>query len=99
MRQPIIRAFFSFTILAVTQSSLAATQCQLAKNCQECMGRGPTCSWCFDDAFDDTAEGPGYRCADRDVLIDRNCPADKIESINSTFVDGNSHSLFLQNVA
>ncbi|KAM7539348.1 hypothetical protein Aperf_G00000051599 [Anoplocephala perfoliata] len=55
------------------------------------MGRGPTCSWCFDVAYDDTAEGPGYRCAEYDVLIERSCPADKIESRNSTIVDSGVH--------
>lgn len=50
------------------------------------MGRGPSCSWCFDEAYDDTADGPGYRCAPQDVLIERNCPANKIESRNSTII-------------
>ncbi|KAL5972200.1 Integrin beta-2 [Taenia solium] len=79
--------FLNLILACLLHPTFAATQCQLARNCQECMGRGPTCSWCFDDEYDDTAEGPGYRCAERDVLLERNCPADKIESRNSTLVD------------
>lgn len=79
--------FISLVTVSCLNLSHAASQCQLAKNCQECMGRGPICSWCFDATYDDTAEGPGYRCSDYDVLIERGCPADKIESRNSTIID------------
>lgn len=68
--------------------AFSAPQCQLAKNCVECMGRGPMCSWCFDENYDDTAEGPGYRCAEHDTLIDRKCSANMIEFRNSTIIDG-----------
>ncbi|KAL7057357.1 hypothetical protein AAHC03_019090 [Spirometra sp. Aus1] len=77
-----------FYILAITVAYSITEQCQLAKNCMECMGRGPSCSWCFDSDYDDTAEGPGYRCAQSYVLLERGCPADKIQSVNSTFLVG-----------
>lgn len=67
-----------FALCAV--QALCAEKCELAKNCAECMGLGPTCSWCYDDAYDDTAEGPGYRCSQVDVLTSRGCPAEKIEN-------------------
>ncbi len=82
-----------FTIIALIHacSATKAGQCHLAKNCQDCMGRGPKCSWCFDDIFDDTTDGPGFRCSDVDTLIRRNCPADKIQSRNSSILDGRSN--------
>ncbi|KAF7260925.1 hypothetical protein EG68_01369 [Paragonimus skrjabini miyazakii] len=48
------------------------------------MGIDPRCSWCFDDEFDDTKEGPGYRCALFSVLADRGCPLSKIENVKSS---------------
>ncbi|KAH9279256.1 Integrin beta-7 [Echinococcus granulosus] len=79
--------FLNLIIAYLLHPTIGATPCQLARNCQECMGRGPTCSWCFDSEYDDTAEGPGYRCDERNILLERNCPAGKIESQNSTIVD------------
>ncbi|KAF6775275.1 hypothetical protein AHF37_05581 [Paragonimus kellicotti] len=58
--------------------------CGRAKDCGECMGIDPRCSWCFDDEFDDTKEGPGYRCALFSVLADRGCPTSKIENVKSS---------------
>ncbi|KAA3671581.1 uncharacterized protein DEA37_0004168, partial [Paragonimus westermani] len=60
--------------------------CGRAKDCGECMGIDPRCSWCFDDEFDDTKEGPGYRCALFSVLADRGCPSSKIESVKSSII-------------
>ncbi|CAL8083278.1 unnamed protein product [Calicophoron daubneyi] len=61
--------------------------CSHAKDCGKCMGIGPNCSWCYDDSFDDTKEGPGFRCAPASVLIDRGCPVSAIESVRSSVTD------------
>ncbi|CAH8501676.1 unnamed protein product [Dicrocoelium dendriticum] len=57
--------------------------CARAKDCGECIGTHPRCSWCFDDVFDDTKEGPGYRCAPPHILLERGCHESKIENVTS----------------
>ncbi|KAH8855368.1 Integrin beta isoform 2 [Schistosoma japonicum] len=61
--------------------------CGRAKNCNECMGIRPVCSWCSADEFDDTKEGPGFRCAPSSVLLARGCPKDSIEDVESVVLD------------
>ncbi|TGZ59608.1 hypothetical protein CRM22_008976 [Opisthorchis felineus] len=64
--------------------------CFRVKDCGECMGADPRCSWCFDEAYDDTKEGPGYRCAPMVTLIERGCHASKIESVNSSVLSSSA---------
>ncbi|TNN13507.1 Integrin beta [Schistosoma japonicum] len=70
--------------------------CGRAKNCNECMGIRPVCSWCSADEFDDTKEGPGFRCAPSSVLLARGCPKDSIEDVESVVLAGHlyMHRLF-----
>ncbi|TNN08560.1 Integrin beta isoform 1 [Schistosoma japonicum] len=67
--------------------------CGRAKNCNECMGIRPVCSWCSADEFDDTKEGPGFRCAPSSVLLARGCPKDSIEDVESVVL-GESFGLY-----
>ncbi|TPP60603.1 Integrin beta [Fasciola gigantica] len=69
------------------QSPPTIPKCGRAKDCGDCMGIGPPCSWCFDENYDDTKEGPGYRCASPSVLVERGCAAEKIEDVKSKVAD------------
>lgn len=62
--------------------------CDRSRTCSECMGKHPSCSWCYDEDYDDTKDGPGYRCGLESVLITRGCSKSKIENVGSVVVNG-----------
>ncbi|KAL3319207.1 integrin, beta [Cichlidogyrus casuarinus] len=62
------------------------SRCDTARNCQQCMGSSPECSWCFDELYNDTMsiDGPGYRCATFETLVNRGCNTEKIQMTKSS---------------
>ncbi|VDP95871.1 unnamed protein product [Trichobilharzia regenti] len=76
--------FITTLILLECFTAQKEPSCGRAKNCNECMGIRPACSWCSADEYDDTKEGPGFRCAPSSVLLSRGCPKDSIENVEST---------------
>ncbi|KAK4473007.1 hypothetical protein MN116_004203 [Schistosoma mekongi] len=89
-----LRVIFYFVwVLFLVDSYNAQKEpsCSRAKNCNECMGIRPVCSWCSADEFDDTKEGPGFRCAPSSVLLARGCPKDSIEDVESAVLDDGAH--------
>ncbi|KAL3312028.1 integrin, beta [Cichlidogyrus casuarinus] len=83
----ISRAFLLlFVILNFDPSNCKPSHCDTARNCQQCMGSSPECFWCFDELYNDTMsiEGPGYRCATYDTLVNRKCNPEKIQVTKSS---------------
>lgn len=67
-----------------SRSGRDGPSCGRATDCGQCMGIDPRCAWCLDDEYDDTKEGPGYRCALSTDLLERGCPVKKIEFVKSS---------------
>ncbi|CAI2722544.1 unnamed protein product [Schistosoma spindalis] len=83
----VVPCFVYFLFLLNSQNAQKEPSCGRAKSCNECMGIRPACSWCSADEFDDTKEGPGFRCAPSSVLLARGCPESSIEDVESVFLD------------
>lgn len=89
--------FFALLLLGLLspcypQSLPKEPKCGRAKDCGDCMGIGPPCAWCLDENYDDTKEGPGYRCATPSLLIERGCESSKIEDVKSKLISGKMSS-------
>ncbi|XP_005397218.1 PREDICTED: integrin beta-7 [Chinchilla lanigera] len=53
--------------------------CQPAPSCQKCILSHPSCAWCKQLNFTASGEAEARRCARREELLARGCPAQEVE--------------------
>ncbi|XP_029422120.1 integrin beta-7 isoform X2 [Nannospalax galili] len=53
--------------------------CQPASSCQKCILSHPSCAWCKQLNFTASGEAEARRCARREELLARGCPAQELE--------------------